>query len=86
MYGRRPVKSIPYTSDKYKDVMSTQSPSGGGDRPDIARDVVEATPPRLPAHLAPLADRARDYIKAASAENTRRAYGADWRHTPPGAG
>ena len=34
----------------------------------------------LPRHLEPLADRARDYIKASSAENTRRAYGADWRH------
>lgn len=36
--------------------------------------------PGLPRHLKQLADRARDYIKASSAENTRRAYGADWRH------
>ncbi|MFZ5692240.1 MAG: site-specific integrase [Pseudomonadota bacterium] len=34
----------------------------------------------LPARLEQLADRARDYIKASSAENTRRAYAADWRH------
>jgi integrase len=34
----------------------------------------------LPAHLEQLADRARDYIKASSAENTRRAYTADWQH------
>ena len=39
-----------------------------------------AAAPGLPKHLEPLADRARDYIKASSAENTRRAYGADWRH------
>ena len=36
--------------------------------------------PGLPRHLEQLADRARDYIKASSAENTRRAYAADWRH------
>jgi len=35
---------------------------------------------RLPRHLAQLADRARDYIKASRAENTQRAYDADWRH------
>jgi integrase len=33
----------------------------------------------LPDHLAPLADRARDYARAAQAANTRRAYAADWR-------
>jgi hypothetical protein len=35
---------------------------------------------RLPAHLEKLAGRARDYVEAASSENTRRAYAADWRH------
>ena len=60
--------------------MSTRSPSPGDDSPDKVRDVTETSPPRMPAHLAPLVDRARDYIKASSAENTRRAYGADWRH------
>ena len=34
----------------------------------------------LPAHLESLANKARDYAKAASSENTRRAYAADWRH------
>lgn len=34
----------------------------------------------LPGHLEGLADRARDYIEAASSSNTRRAYAADWRH------
>lgn len=29
--------------------------------------------PRLPAHLDGLADRARDYVEAASSANTRRA-------------
>ncbi|MER9594135.1 site-specific integrase [Mesorhizobium sp. M0244] len=35
---------------------------------------------RLPAHLGKLADRARDYVEAASSANTRRAYAADWKH------
>jgi integrase len=35
---------------------------------------------RLPGRLAELADRARDYAKASSSFNTRRAYEADWRH------
>ena len=34
----------------------------------------------LPAHLEKLADRARDYVEAASSANTRRAYAADWKH------
>ena len=34
----------------------------------------------LPAHLEKLADRARDYVEAASSANTRRAYAAEWKH------
>lgn len=34
----------------------------------------------LPAHLERLADRARDYVAAASSANTRRAYASDWKH------
>lgn len=33
----------------------------------------------LPSHLEGLAARARDYAKAASSANTRRAYASDWR-------
>lgn len=36
--------------------------------------------PRLPAHLNALAGRARGYVEAASAANTRRAYASDWKH------
>ncbi len=56
---------------------------GPAPSPALLPAVVETGPaasPALPAHLEGLADRARDYIKAASAENTRRAYAADWRH------
>ncbi|TIV78349.1 MAG: site-specific integrase [Mesorhizobium sp.] len=34
---------------------------------------------RLPAHLDALADRARDYVEAASSANTRRAYASHWK-------
>jgi len=33
-----------------------------------------------PAHLADLAETAKEYAKASSSENTRRAYASDWRH------
>ncbi|MGD9710634.1 MAG: site-specific integrase [Thermomicrobiales bacterium] len=39
-----------------------------------------ASSPRPPTHLDALADRARDYVEAASSANTRRAYGSDWKH------
>jgi integrase len=45
--------------------------------------VVDAAAPpsvSLPAHLAALAGRARDYVEAASSANTRRAYASDWKH------
>ena len=34
----------------------------------------------LTGHLAPLVERARGYVDASSAANTRRAYAADWAH------
>lgn len=34
----------------------------------------------LPTHLETPADRTHDYVEAASSENTRRAYAADWKH------
>jgi integrase len=42
--------------------------------------VAENPSPALPAHLERLTERARDYVDAASSANTRRAYGADWKH------
>jgi len=35
---------------------------------------------RLPGRLQNLAETARDYAQASSADNTRKAYGSDWRH------
>jgi hypothetical protein len=49
----------------------------------VETSAVTTTAPRtsesLPNHLASLADKARDYVKAASSANTNRAYDADWR-------
>src|ERR671929_1169216 len=38
-----------------------------------------AGPHQLPATLADLAEKARDYASKARAANTRRAYDSDWR-------
>jgi integrase len=46
--------------------------------PAVDRASGEADP--LPARLAPLAETARDYARAATSQNTNRAYSADWRH------
>src|SRR5580693_2591012 len=48
-------------------------------RPQAPPPAVDPAPP-LPARLAPLAETARDYARAATSPNTNRAYAADWRH------
>lgn len=53
------------------------------DAPDHAAGPVPPALPTstdLPANLKTVADRAREYVEAASAPNTRRAYDSDWRH------
>ncbi|SEF02659.1 Site-specific recombinase XerD [Rhizobiales bacterium GAS188] len=56
------------------------SPFAEGDEsPAPLPAVVVITAPAMPAHLETLADRARDYVEAASSANTRRAYASDWR-------
>ena len=49
-------------------------------RRHAAGNATPSSPPPLPAQLKTLADRARDYVEAASAANTRRAYASDWKH------
>ena len=55
-----------------------EEPPAEAQAPSPPRPVVST--PRLPAHLGALADRARDYVEAASSANTRRAYASDWKH------
>lgn len=47
---------------------------------DTAPRPAEHEPEKMPAHLAELADRARDYVRKSSSDNTRRAYASDWNH------
>ena len=50
------------------------------------RDQAKSDTIALPAHVASsgtldrLVDTARDYAKASTAENTNKAYAADWKH------
>ncbi|MET2831154.1 site-specific integrase [Mesorhizobium shangrilense] len=70
------------------DGQESSAGSGNDNLPDIIDLVMEMgrTPdepqdaPPLPAHLESLADRARDYVEAASSINTGRAYASDWKH------
>ncbi|VTZ51216.1 Integrase [Methylocella tundrae] len=49
---------------------------------DLSQDLALAseTSARLPAGLEKLAETAKDYARGAKADNTNRAYAADWRH------
>ncbi|MER9489308.1 site-specific integrase [Mesorhizobium sp. M0563] len=60
------------------DIISTEM--GRGEASDEAPFHALRPAPGLPAHLERLADRARDYVDAASSANTRRAYASDWKH------
>jgi integrase len=79
---------------KARNLMMSIDAIDADDLPDIVDVVMEMgrpdegpSPPvldqrqtSLPTHLEKLADRARDYVEAASSANTRRAYAADWKH------
>lgn len=63
--------------------MTDRPESDNEELPDIVVDAPSPAPQStsgLPAHLEHLADRAREYVEAASAPNTRRAYDSDWKH------
>lgn len=63
---------------------SASFPPPGSESPSSEREehlaLAPQAHPHLPAHLVPLAERARDYVEAAASGNTRRAYAADWAH------
>jgi integrase len=61
------------TADPAPDEIEDQAPSPA---PNAAAQGTST----LPAHLEGLAETARDYAKASSSQNTRRAYASDWRH------
>lgn len=70
-----------------EDEKPTSSISGATDiAPDDARGQEKSNGIALPSHVAGsgaldrLVDSARDYAKASTAENTNKAYAADWKH------
>jgi integrase len=70
-----------------EDEKPTSSISGATDiAPDDARGQEKSGGIALPSHVAGsgaldrLVDTARDYAKASTAENTNKAYAADWKH------
>ncbi|MGO4175845.1 site-specific integrase [Bosea sp. TAF32] len=72
-----------------KDAAPPERPAAGVDHsaPRTPAEESDALPSPLavveagvPAHLEQLAERARGYVKAASSDNTRRAYASDWTH------
>jgi integrase len=73
--------SAPSDSTAHSDDVSLPEPSA-----DIPRDGAKLPSPlpdrggALPGHLERLADRARGYVEAASSNNTRKAYAADWKY------
>ena len=72
--GRPNVRNRPAAGDR-KPADPTAANRAVGPAPDPA-----ASGARLPGRLQNLAETARDYAKASSADNTRKAYGSDWRH------
>jgi integrase len=72
---QRPENDAPATSGP-SPALSLQPSGQAGQTDPHAGDAAAA----LPARLEGLAEQARDYAKAASSANTRRAYAADWRH------
>src|SRR5271166_6876284 len=67
-------------SSPQTDENDPQNPAERPEDPSLAPAPAVDRGPPLPARLAPLAETARDYARAATSQNTNRAYAADWRH------
>ena len=81
------VNHAPFYPADRRDQPPASCPNGlraGRQAPPPAVDCASGGP--LPSRLAPLAETARAYARAATSPNTNRAYAADWRHIPPGPG
>jgi len=75
--NRTPGSSAPSLSTAADDdISAAQMSAGNAGLPYPLPEAIAA----LPAHLEQLADRARDYVEAASSANTRKAYASDWKH------
>ncbi|TPL14832.1 site-specific integrase [Mesorhizobium sp. B2-4-9] len=68
-------------ADDLPDIVDVVMEMGRSDEgPSPPPSVLDPRQTSLPTHLEKLAERARDYVEAASSANTRRAYAADWKH------
>jgi integrase len=77
--------SAPERPAKLRNVLA-EEPRKGAASPNVGPHLYEAeenpsmSAPRLSGRLVALADIAKAYARAAQADNTQRAYSADWRH------
>lgn len=76
MSGAAAGSGPPEVDLSYLDEVAVDTNTSGDALPSPVADAKAA----LPAHLERLADRARGYVAAASAANTRKAYASDWKH------
>ncbi|MER9197524.1 site-specific integrase [Mesorhizobium australicum] len=75
------VSAAAIDPDDLPDIVDVVMEMGRPDEdPSPSPPVLDQRQSSLPTHLEKLADRARDYVEAASSANTRRAYAADWKH------
>ncbi|MEO5759567.1 MAG: site-specific integrase [Mesorhizobium sp.] len=75
------VSAAAIDPDDLPDIVDVVMEMGRPDEdPSPSPPVLDPLRASLPTHLEKLADRARDYVEAASSANTRRAYAADWKH------
>ncbi|MER8491904.1 site-specific integrase [Mesorhizobium australicum] len=75
------VSAAAIDPDDLPDIVDVVMEMGRPDEdPSPSPPVLDQRQASLPTHLEKLADRARDYVEAASSANTRRAYAADWKH------
>lgn len=70
----------PATPESPAPGVAISAPSASADNRSALPSPLPAAEPGVPAHLEHLAERARGYVKAASSDNTRRAYASDWKH------
>jgi integrase len=76
--GKRPANLRNALVEEAQD--RSEPPSSVARHPSDPDEKPELHASRLSGRLAALAETAKTYARAAQADNTQRAYGADWRH------
>jgi integrase len=76
--SERPAKLRSAIAEEAQD--PSAAPSSVAQHPSHPEETPELHASRLSGRLAALAETAKTYARAAQADNTQRAYAADWRH------